>query len=285
MGGAGRRPSSARWRTLAGEVVASAGAAGHRELRDRLIAGGPAAAVGLLEELADPSPGRPRDGGGHPSDIMADLEETVTAVARAHPAAFVATVARIPALLDRFDVLCGLGRVPGPESSEWLLEALGASSGFHRRIALHALVDRGEPRAIAQLRRRLRDRDSGVRGVAADGLRRWGGPEDIDELIRYGERAGYGGLECARDAVESICERAGGPLPQGHPGKRLVSVEVGAGAGAELVHGVMVALGVRRGDRLASGGGGEVIAPCDGSIAAIDRDGDGRLLRIVLRRA
>jgi hypothetical protein len=282
MGGAGRRPT--RWRALARELVAAAGASHHRELRDRLVAGGPAAAVAFLEELADPSPGRDRDGGGHPSDIMADLEETAAALAATHPGAFVATVSRIPALLDHFDVLCGLARIPGPESSDWLLAALGASSGFHRRIALGALVDRHEPRAIAQLRRRLRDRDSGVRWVAADGLRRWGGPEDIAELTRYGERAGFGGLELSRDAIESICVRAGKPLPDGHPGERLVTVEVAGGTGAELVHGVMVALAVRRGDRLASGGGGEVIAPCDGNIAAIDRDGDGRLVRIVLRR-
>lgn len=281
MGGIARRPRPGI--VEARDVLDALGCSGARPLVEALCARGEAALVDLLEAMASPDPDRDRSPRTdfHPADWDADMTDLIVRLTRAHPQAFVDTVGRLPALLELSAVLAGAGQVASAEADAWLLEALTSSSGFRRRQALDLLLKRGNEQVRPRLRKLLRDRDPSVRSTACDGLRRFGGPDDLEEILRYGARAGLGGLESAFDAVESICRRAGIPLPPEHPGARLVELDLGQGA--SLARGLIRAMRVRAGDLLATAGDREVRAPHAGDVAAIDPGPDGRPRRIVLR--
>lgn len=271
-----------RRRPSARALLEDLGGSGSRERLDAYTARGPGAAIELLDELADPSP-PVRRLEAHPSDILYWRQVCLAELARTHPDAFVAGLERHPELRRWPEVLAALAPLGRPRVTSWLLEALSDRAGDCRRVAALVLVDRCEPALVPRLRDLLGDRSDAVGAAAAGGLRRWGGPGDLAALEAYAARALPGNRELALDAVESICERAGLPLPAGHPGPRLVAVEVPGGG--EPVHGVTTALLVPAGFVLARGAGGEpVTAPSEGVVAALDRGPDGRLERIVLRR-
>lgn len=118
---------------------------------------------------------------------------------------------------------------------------------------------------------------------AASGLRRWGTPEDIEALLVFAGRASLGAQWLAQDAIESICDRTGAPLPEEHPGRRLVEVPVPDGDEVKIV--ASTALQRRSGEPLAEVDGHVVAkAPCDSVVVAIDGDESGRSRRVVLRR-
>lgn len=277
MGLAPRRP-----RPSARALLDALGGSDSRERLDAYLARGPGAAVELLDELAAPSPPR-RPSEAHPSDILFWRRVALAELARAHPDAFLTGLERRPELVRWPEVLAALAPLRRPRATEWLLEALSDRAGDCRRVATLVLIDRCEPALVPRLRGLLADRSDSVAAAAANGLRRWGGPEDVAALEAYAARALPGHREMALDAVESICVRAGRPLPPGHPGPRLVAVEVPGGG--EPVHGVTTSLLVPAGFVLATGAAGEPVeAPEAGVVAALDRGPDGRLHGIVLRR-
>ncbi|HUH01177.1 MAG TPA: HEAT repeat domain-containing protein [Kofleriaceae bacterium] len=248
-----------------------------RSAIDAFCAGGAAALVGLLDAMAQ----RVQfSNDAHPADYSADLDDCMVRLARANPDVFVAELEQRPELLQHGAVLAAAGRVPGEQTTGWLLEALADSNGMRRWHALRMLLARCEPRVRPSLRGLLRDRDSSVRFAATDGLRRWGGLADIDELWRYHARATLGGAERALDAIESICGRADAPLPTQHPGARLIDVELPPDAAiAPNVDGFVVRVGAV----LATTAAGEIRAPRDGQVVAVDGDASGRPHRLVLR--
>ena len=254
-----------------------------REAIDAYCAGGPDALRALLDRLARPAPPRtdddrpPLDGRAH----LEELEEVVGRLATAHPDAFVESVEAAPALRERFEVLAAAGRVRRPETTRWLLDGLKLRRGHLRWLALNGLLARRAPEVRSRLARLLRDRDSLVGFAAADGLRRDGGRGDVDALLAFAESATIGARERALDAVESICDREGIPLPPGHPGPRLVTVRVPAGGGVEIA--ATTALQRRAGELLARVDGVDVTAPCDAIVVAIDEHDGG--WDLVLRRA
>jgi len=248
----------------------------------RATTGEPAAVGELFDALIEP-PAIPRD--APPCNGRAqveELEDCLGHLAAAHPGAFIAGVEARPQLRHRFDVLAVLGRIDDPRTTAWLLDALGQRAGSNRWVALCALLRRHQPTARARLRALLSDRDHLVAFEAADGLRRWGGVDDLPALLAYAERAQIGGRERAFDAIEMICGRSGAPLPAVHPGRRLTVVATPPGT--RLRHGVSTALLVDRGTPLADAGGQAVLAPRGGVVCGLDFDAGGQLQQIVIRR-
>jgi len=274
----GLLPRRARSRAAAVELLRALGGRGSAAAIEAFCARGPAAVTDLLQALAD----RVRfENDSHPADYYADFDDCLARLARAHPDRFVDTVARRPDLLQWSGVLGAIGEIAGERTADWLHGALEASSGLDRWRALRLLLACHDLPVRAKLAGLLRDRDSSVRFEAADGLRRWGEPAAIEPLLRYRERAPIGGAERALDAVESICRRAGIPVPPQHPGARLTEVELPPGAAVDPN---LEALVVPAGHPLADAGGETIQAPVAAQVVAIDRDPNGPPRRIVLRR-
>jgi hypothetical protein len=263
----------------AAEVIRLAGTKAGRDAADAFVARGAGALHELFEALLHPA--KVPLGDTHPADFEADFSDLLVRLARAHPTLFVSEITRSPELLEHASVLGAAGAVRSEATDRWVLTALAHKSQFHRWRALRILLDRSDPQIVPRLRKLLRDRSDMVRFVAADGLRRWGVVDDIEELMRYGARAGRGGAERAFDAIESICKRAGVPLPSAHPGERLIEIDVPAGCVDEVLEMARV---VSANELLATVDGKELRAPCAGLVVALDREPDGRLVRFVLRK-
>jgi hypothetical protein len=268
------------------ELLDSLGRADARPVMDRFCARGEEALEELLDALAGPAVEKEPRADRPPVNgraYMEDLEETLGRLARAHADAFVPMLQRRLALLDRFVVLSAVASVRRPETTAWLLDALGSRSGHNRWLALGELLCRQAPEVRPRLLALLRDRDSLVRFEAVSGLRRWGTPEAIDALLVFARRAPLGAKWLAEDAVESICERAGVMLPEEHPGRRLVEVPIPDGPEVKVV--ASSALQRREGEPLAEVDG-KVVArsPCDAVVVAIDTDPNGLSRRVVLRQ-
>lgn len=268
-----------RARVTVVDVLNVAGTVEARASLDAFAARGAPALRELLEALRDPPEGVRRD--AHYADRDADITDLVGRLASAHPATFIAHVTEAKELLEHSSVLAAAGRVRSEATDAWIFEALSHSNQSHRWRALSILLERDDDRVAPRLRKLLRDRSSSVRFAAADGLRRWGGLEDIPELLRYQERAPPGGAARALDAIESISKRAGAPLPPCHPGERLVELDVKtAGEVREVLE---TKRRVCEGELLVVVDGAELCAPAAGDVIALDRGADGRLRRIVLR--
>lgn len=259
-------------------LLEALGKAGAAAAVDRALAGGPSALVALLEALAR---GAKFDNDAHPADFFADLDDCVAQMARAHPDAFVTAVDRWPELVQRDAVLVAAAHIRRPETDRWLFDALERRGGRRAR-ALSLLMWRGDERVAPRLAAMLSDRSGSVQLDATAGLRRWGTPADLEALERCRQRALPGVAERAVDAIESICRRAGMPLPPGHPGPRLTEISVPPDA---VVDPNLDCLRVPAGFVLATAGGRAIRAPGDGVVAALDRDHDGRIVGIVLRAA
>jgi len=257
------------------------GRPGARAVIDAFCGRGGAALRELLAALSSPPPlpadAEPVNGRA----VVEEEEECLCRLAMAHPRIFVWELRDHPELLDRLNVLAAVGRVPGKATTDWLLEALDQRRGTLRWLALSALLRRNERRVIPRLGALLKDRDGLVAHEAVEGLRRWGTAADVPALLA--ELAGFpiGTREFALDAIESICERAGAALPAEHPGPRLERVK--AAVGTELVDlEVDVASQVTAGMVLARWDDGQLAAPCDGVVSAID-EGGGQLV-VTIRR-
>ncbi len=86
---------------------------------------------------------------------------------------------------DRVALIAILAEMPGFDAAGSLIEMLGeADTGEERLEVLTALVPYADPRADAQLRKLLQDRDPGVRARAVAGLGRPGQEEDVPRLLR-----------------------------------------------------------------------------------------------------
>ncbi len=257
-------------------LLEALGTAGATAAVDRAVAGGPAALAALLDALAR---GTRFDNDSHPADFFAGLADCVRQLARAQPDAFIAAVERRPALLELDAVLGAAAVIHRPEADRWLFDAI-ARRGGRRATALSLLVRRGDARVAPQLAAMLSDRSTSVQFDAIDGLRRWGTTDDVGALERCRDKAPIGIAEYAVDAIESICFRAGAPLPPGHPGPRLTEVELPRGA---VIEANLCWLQVPVGFVLATAAGRAVRAPRAGLVVGIDADGDGHVRRIVLR--
>jgi hypothetical protein len=125
-----------------------------------------------------------------------------------------------------------------------------------------------------------------VRFAAARALREHGRAADLPALERFLERASLGARDAALDAIEAICAREGLPLPNSHPGERLVTIvaELPAelGGPGRTMWRVTEAEQVLEGAVLAElhddGLVGEVPSPCDAVVVSIEG------ATIVLRR-
>ncbi|RLB62031.1 MAG: hypothetical protein DRI90_10025, partial [Deltaproteobacteria bacterium] len=159
------------------------GRSGSRSVIDAFCARGGQALRELLAALLDPPP---RLEGADPVNgraVYEEEEECLSRLAVAHPAVFVEVVQEQPGLLDLFAVLSAAGRVPGAETTEWLLRNLRHRRGTHRWLALSALLERNERRVAPKLRALLKDRDGRVAFKAIEGLCRWGSPDDVPALL------------------------------------------------------------------------------------------------------
>jgi len=243
---------------------------------DRAMASGSDALEALLQALARSARFETE---AHPADYSADLDDCLSRLARAHPDVFVAGVQRWPAVLERDAVWVAAAGVRRPEADGWLFGALDRRGGGRAR-ALSLLLRRGDARVAPRLAAMLADRSTSVQLDAADGLRRWGTVIDLGALERCRERALPGVAERALDAIESICRRAGAPLPPGHPGPRLTEIALPAGS---VVEPNLRSLQVPAGFTLATAAGRAIRAPRDGVVVGIDIDADGHAERIVLR--
>lgn len=232
--------------------------------------------------------GRALPEGVQPRDFLDDLVDAITVVARADPSAFLRALDDEPTLADRFVVVAALGRLDAPHGSAHLERALASRDGSIRWLALEALVRRRDPNLAARLVALLRDRDSLVRFSAARALREHGTAAALPALERFLARASLGARDAALDAMEAICAREGLPLPEGHPGERLVTVvaELPAelGGPGRTVWRVTEAEQVTEGAALAElhaddGLVDEVPSPCDAVVVSIEG------VTIVLRRS
>jgi hypothetical protein len=214
-----------------------------------------------------------------PRAVENDEHECLMRLAAAHPQEFVAQVRAHPAMIDRLGVLGTLASVPGADAAELLLAALRHSKGTLRWHALDGLLRRGHAAVAPRLARLLRDRDGAVRETAVQCLRRWGTTSDVEPLVAHLSQPRNYDRNATLDAIEAICTREGRPLPAQHPGPRL---EVLAVRGSRIdVHVCLSAL-LSAGDPVARVDDHAIVAPCDGVLAAVDRQPD--LVRLTFRR-
>jgi hypothetical protein len=124
----------------------------------------------------------------------------------------------------------------------------------------------------------LLDRDGAVRETAVEGLRRWGAASDLPALVDYAARVAAHDRDAPLDAIETICVRAGRPLPAPHPGARLEVVTVRGRVTLDVPLSALVAVG----DRLGNVDGAPLLAPCDGVVTAVDYEPE--QTRVTMRR-
>lgn len=263
--------------TIVEQVCAAFGTADAARSIDACCAAGPDVIAALFIALLAPSGVGPDERDGRA--VFEDEELCLSRLAAAYPEQFLAQLDAHPKIATRATVVGALAQIPGPDAEQRLLAALRHRRGWNRWIALRGLLARDSEAVAPQLAKLLRDRDSTVAFTALDGLRRWGRPADVPALLVYTETAAPGGVEFALDAIESICARAGQPLPPGHPGPRLTSLRVPA-VRAELR--IVVASQVAEHELLGQVDGAPLRSPCAGVVAAIDHR-DGRL-EITIRR-
>ena len=212
--------------------------------------------------------------------VFEDLEHCLWQLAGAEPEVFLAAVREQPSLLDIFAFASALRNIPGAEASDLLLQMLGSKLGSMRWLALGALLERKEPRAIARLNKATRDRDGLVVFSAVSALRRYATPSDIPRLLELvqARRTAPGTREAAIDAIEGACSRAGQPLPEGTTA-RLVEITLPAGAVPRVLDAELVEAGA---PLTKPGVAPVVVAPCRAVVVDILLDGAAPVL--VLRR-
>jgi hypothetical protein len=247
------------------------------EARERVLALGERAVEEVLEALgAGEAVGGP---GANGRAVFEDLEDLLSQVALAHPARWLARVARTPALLERLSVLSATGRVPEPAAGELMLRALESRDGSLRWLALTRLLERGDRRVVPRLGKLLQDRDGLVVFVALGASRRWGGAEQLPELERLARarRTPSGTRDRALDALEAISVRLGRPIPGGRP-RLLLEVPLPGAKRLLVIEGSQVAAG----EPLAEGPGGPLVSPAAAVVVGIESEGGS--IRLILRR-
>jgi hypothetical protein len=210
--------------------------------------------------------------------IENDEHECLMQLVAAHPQEFLKEVRARPAMIDRLGVVGAVATVPGDDAAQLLFAALRHRKGTIRWPALYALLRRGQAEVAPQLARLLRDRDGAVRSTAVEGLRRWGTASDLPALVTYTARVRLHDLDDALDAIETICARDHQPLPAPHPGPRLEVVTARGRAVIDIPRSVLVTTG----QPLGTVDDEPLLAPCDGSVVAVDRE-PGQV-RVTLRR-
>ncbi|WP_434421260.1 HEAT repeat domain-containing protein [Nannocystis pusilla] len=210
--------------------------------------------------------------------IENDAYACLMQLAERYPQTFLGEVREQSATLDRADVVSALASVPGADAVAILLAALGHRKGTIRWHALYALLSRGQVEVAPRLAKLLLDRDGAVRETAVEGLRRWGTADDLPALVAYTARVATHDRNAPLDAIETICVRAGRPLPAAHPGARLEVVAVRGQVTIEVPRSALVSAG----DPLGTVDGTPLLAPCDGVFIAVDRDSEHT--RVTLRR-
>lgn len=274
-----RRPGAA----LA-ELAASFGTTRYAAALDRYRELGAAGLVELLEATA----GRVHTSwakDAHQRDILDDRGAAITALGKAHTGALIEALARLPEFDDSFAIAGALARIDDPRTTGLLVDRLDSRDGDVRWLAVRELTCRCEPALIARLAELLDDRNDSVRFAAVEAARRFGTVADLERLgaIATSEHENLGTCELAFDAIESICARAGAPLPPLHPGPRLIAVEVDADIGAGDHIRVMSSQLVKAKELLCRVGDRELFAPERAVVVGFDWSHD-RLIRIVLGR-
>lgn len=212
-----------------------------------------------------------------PRDSFDDVTEAIVRAARNAPDAFLRGLHDEPARLDHVAVVSALGVLDRPEATALLRGRLKSDDGTLRWIALRALAERRDLGLAEHLPRLLQDGDPLVGLAAVRALRTLGSAAHLDALHEYLSR-NASARDVALDAVESICARAGNPLPSFHPGLRLETVVVESDCFGRSAR---VHLCVTRTERVAEeqvlaefrcddGLVLEVVAPCDGIITMIE---------------
>jgi hypothetical protein len=207
-----------------------------------------------------------------------DAHACLLQLAEHYPQTFLKDVREHPATIDRAEVVSALGKIPGADAAELLIAALGHRKGTIRWHALYALLSRGQVEVAPHLAKLLRDRDGAVREAAVEGLRRWGTADDLPALVAYTARVATHDRNAPLDAIETICARAGRPLPAAHPGARLEVFTVRGQVTIEVPRSALVSAG----DPLGTVDGAPLLAPCDGVFIAADRNAEHT--RVTLRR-
>ncbi|MCY0988357.1 HEAT repeat domain-containing protein [Nannocystis sp. ILAH1] len=210
--------------------------------------------------------------------IENDAHACLMKLVESYPQTFLKEVREHPATIDRAEVVSALAKIPGADAAELLMAALGHRKGTIRWHALYALLSRGQVEVAPRLAKLLLDRDGAVRETAVEGLRRWGTADDLPALVAYTARVATHDRNAPLDAVETICVRAGQPLPASHPGARLEVFTVRGQVTIEVPRSALVSAG----DPLGTVDGAPLLAPCDGVFIAADRDSEHT--RVTLRR-